>query len=198
MKNWILAFMFFALSTATIFAQEEINEAVMLDENGIEIVEEQPVQTKKVVLENKKAVKAEAKKTVSTTTSEVKEEKVGGPIMHFETKTVDYGTIKKGSDPIRILTFSNTGNEPLIIKHAKGSCGCTVPTAPKEPILPGESSQIEIRYDTKRVGPIRKTVRITTNEGDQPHILQVRGTIEVEAVQEALPVKKDGLLNEEG
>ena len=67
---------------------------------------------------------------------------VDGPKMTFESTTVDYGTIDKDSDPIRYAKFTNTGTEPLIIKHAKGSCGCTVPTVPKEPIMPGESGEI--------------------------------------------------------
>ncbi len=115
------------------------------------------------------------------------------PAMELASKTVDYGEITKGSDPLRSVKFTNTGNAPLIIKHAKGSCGCTVPNWPKEPILPGETSEIEIRYDTKRVGPIRKTVRITTNEGDQPHILQIKGLVKAEAPQETLPKKENGL-----
>ena len=115
------------------------------------------------------------------------------PVMTLESSTVDYGTIGKGSDPLRKVSFTNTGNAPLIIKHAKGSCGCTVPNWPKEPILPGETSEIEIRYDTKRVGPIRKTVRITTNEGDQPHILQIKGLIKAEAPAETLPTNENSL-----
>ena len=125
-----------------------------------------------------------------TMTEEVSTDK---PIMTLASTTVDYGEIAKSSDPLRSVSFTNTGNAPLIIKHAKGSCGCTVPNWPKEPILPGETSQIEIRYDTKRVGPIRKTVRITTNEGDEPHILQITGLITAEAPAETVPVKEGGL-----
>jgi len=115
------------------------------------------------------------------------------PVMTLESTDVDYGEIEKGSDPLRSVSFTNTGNAPLIIKHAKGSCGCTVPDWPKEPILPGETSEIQIRYDKKRVGPIRKTVRITTNEGEQPHILQIKGLIRAQAPAENLPVKEGGL-----
>lgn len=100
-----------------------------------------------------------------------------GPKMEFESTVVDYGTIAKNSDPIRIAKFTNTGTEPLIIKNAKGSCGCTVPSWTKEPIMPGESSEIEVRYTTNRVGTINKTVRITTNEGGQPHVLRVKGKV---------------------
>ena len=116
-----------------------------------------------------------------------------GPVMTFETTTVDYGTIDRGSEPLRSVNFTNTGNEPLIIKHAKGSCGCTVPIWPKEPIMPGETSQIEIRYDTKRIGVIRKTVKITTNEGGDPHVLQVVGKINSGPKEKNLPEKDFGI-----
>lgn len=115
------------------------------------------------------------------------------PVMTFESMEVDFGTIDKGSEPVRTLKFTNTGDAPLIIKQAKGSCGCTVPTVPKEPILPGQSDVIKVRYDTNRVGPIRKTVRITTNEGDTPHILQVVGHVNAAADKETMPVKEGGL-----
>ncbi|SRR6056297_638839 len=105
------------------------------------------------------------------------QETESGPKMEFESTVVEYGTIAKNSDPIRVAKFTNTGTEPLIIKNAKGSCGCTVPTWSKEPIMPGESSEIEVRYTTNRVGTINKTVRITTNEGGQPHVLRVKGKV---------------------
>ena len=124
-----------------------------------------------------------------------KSEIVDGPKMTFESTTVDYGTIEKDGDPIRYAKFTNTGTEPLIIKHAKGSCGCTVPTVPKEPIMPGESGEIKIRYATNRVGTINKTVRVTTNEGGQPHILRVKGKVLKEEAKESVPKNEDNMLN---
>ncbi len=135
-------------------------------------------------------VEKEVVKTEEVTETQVSTEK---PVMKLESTIVDYGEITKGSDPLRSVSFKNTGNAPLIIKHAKGSCGCTVPKWPKEPILPGETSEIEIRYDTKRVGPIRKSVRITTNEGDQPRMLQIKGLVTAEKKEETLPTKEGGL-----
>ena len=130
-------------------------------------------------------------------TEEVAAEEVNsGPKMEFETTTVDFGTIEKGSDPLRTVSFTNTGDAPLVIKQAKGSCGCTVPNWKKTPVMPGEASTMEIRYDTKRVGPIRKTVRVTTNEGGQPHVLQVRGTVKAEGEIENLPEKVNPLTGE--
>jgi hypothetical protein len=116
-----------------------------------------------------------------------------GPVMSLETVTVDYGTIDKGADPIRKFKFTNTGNEPLIIKSAKGSCGCTVPTYPQEPIMPGESASIDVRYDTQRVGQFTKTVTLTTNENDGSRTLTIKGEVKAPAVLEAVPSGNGGL-----
>lgn len=116
-----------------------------------------------------------------------------GAVMTFDVTTIDYGTIDKGSDPIRKFKFTNTGNEPLIIKTAKGSCGCTVPTYPKEPIMPGESNVIEVRYDTQRVGPFTKTVSITTNEATDTHTLTIKGDVKAPAAQESVPASTGGI-----
>ena len=102
---------------------------------------------------------------------------VKGPKMQFDVTTVDYGTLEKGGDPIRKFKFTNVGNEPLIIKTAKGSCGCTVPTYPKEPSLPGESNVIEVRYDTQRVGASQKQVTLTTNETGEDKVLTIKGEV---------------------
>ena len=93
-------------------------------------------------------------------------------------------------EPLRLAKFTNAGTEPLIISGAKGSCGCTVPNWPKDPIMPGESSQIEIRYDTKRVGGINKTVTVSSNDPAGPHIIKVIGTINAVAQEEGLPEKE--------
>jgi Protein of unknown function (DUF1573) len=101
----------------------------------------------------------------------------------------DYGTIEYNGEPLRVVKFKNTGTEPLIIKNARGSCGCTVPNWPKEPILPGETGQIEIRYATNRVGAIDKRVTVTTNE-EKEHIIKVIGKVleaPKPAVEEAVP-----------
>lgn len=136
------------------------------------------------------------------------------PKMEFEQTTVDYGNIEQDSDPLRTFTFKNNGNAPLIITGATGSCGCTVPSYPKKPIAPGETAVIEVRYDTKRVGAFRKSVRITTNEkvmkktkneqGEivekeeaQTHILYIKGDVaQAKAAPEGTPVKKKSIIEE--
>lgn len=120
---------------------------------------------------------------------------VSGPKMNFDVTTIDYGTIEKGGDPIRKFKFTNTGNEPLIVKTAKGSCGCTVPTYPKEPIMPGESNVIEVRYDTQRVGMFTKTVTLTTNETSDTHTLTIKGEVKAGETQETVPASTGGLKN---
>ena len=87
--------------------------------------------------------------------------------IEFKTDVIDYGEIAKGSDGVRTFEFTNTGDAPLIISNVKSSCGCTVPSKPDGPVAPGESSIIEVKYDTKRVGFIRKTVTVYSN-ADQP------------------------------
>ncbi|MBY8961195.1 DUF1573 domain-containing protein [Flavobacterium sp. D11R37] len=86
-----------------------------------------------------------------------------GPKIEFKSDTVDFGTVYKGEDSgIRTFEFTNTGNEPLIVKDVKSTCGCTVPSKPTEPIMPGKSDKIEIKYNMNP-GPIRKTITIMTN-----------------------------------
>lgn len=101
--------------------------------------------------------------------------------MEFKSETIDYGEIKKGSDGVRIFEFTNTGDAPLVIEDVKSSCGCTVPTKPEKPILPGETGKIEVKYDTNRVGPIRKTVTVYSNSEEPVKALKIKGTVIEEA-----------------
>lgn len=120
-----------------------------------------------------------------------------GPHLEWESTVVDYGDIKKGSDPVRKAIFYNKGTEPLIIKSARGSCGCTVPTWPKEPIMPGEKGVIEIRYDTQRVGPINKTVSVSTNESEEETRITIKGNISADEEQ-TLPKNDGNILTPKG
>ena len=101
----------------------------------------------------------------------------GGPQMKFETPVIDYGTIEHKADGQREFVFTNTGAAPLIISNARGSCGCTVPTFPKEPIPPGATGKIGVKYDTKRVGKFTKTITLTTNTIQKNKILTIKGEV---------------------
>jgi hypothetical protein len=101
--------------------------------------------------------------------------------IEFKTETVDYGEIKKGSDGIRVFEFTNTGEIPLIISKVSSSCGCTIPKKPEEPILPGKTGEIQVKYDTNRVGPIRKAITVISNAETPTKVLKIKG--EVKAVE---------------
>jgi hypothetical protein len=108
----------------------------------------------------------------------------------FDKLEFDYGTIKQGGDPNGEFSFKNVGKEPLIISNCQGSCGCTVPSWPKEPIKPGASAVIKVHYDTKRVGPINKTVTVTSNSLGGVVTLHIKGLIEAAPAEETFPGTK--------
>ena len=77
--------------------------------------------------------------------------------------TIDYGRVTKGNDSgIRVFEFTNTGNAPLIITNVLSTCGCTVPTKPEAPLMPGKKGKIEVKYNMA-TGPIRKTITVESN-----------------------------------
>ncbi|MBL7816826.1 MAG: DUF1573 domain-containing protein [Saprospiraceae bacterium] len=100
-----------------------------------------------------------------------------GPVMTFEKTEIDYGTVALGADGVRIFKFKNTGTEPLVIKNARGSCGCTVPKWPNEPIGVGKTGVIEVKYDTNRSGVFTKSVYVETNESNSQHTLTIKGSV---------------------
>lgn len=95
----------------------------------------------------------------------------------FKEETIDFGKIAKGSDGVRVFEFTNTGDKPLIITDVKSSCGCTVPKKPDGPVAPGASSTIQVKYDTNRVGPIRKTVTVYSNAEEAIKALKIKGEV---------------------
>ncbi len=97
--------------------------------------------------------------------------------IEFKTETVDYGEIEKGSDGVRVFEFTNTGNAPLIISKVSSSCGCTIPKKPEDPILPGKTGEIQVKYDTSRVGPIRKAITVISNADTPTKVLKIKGEI---------------------
>jgi hypothetical protein len=101
--------------------------------------------------------------------------------IEFTSDTVDYGEIEKGSDGVRVFEFKNTGTAPLIISKVSSSCGCTIPKKPEGPIMPGETGEIQVKYDTNRPGPIRKAITVLSNAETPTKILKIKGTVKVES-----------------
>ncbi|HEX5003002.1 MAG TPA: DUF1573 domain-containing protein [Bacteroidia bacterium] len=127
----------------------------------------------------------------STPTGEVNNDP-NAPEIVFETEVHDFGTIEYGGDGTYDFKFTNTGKSPLIISNARGSCGCTVPQWPKEPVAKGQSGVINVHYDTKRPGPFTKTVTISSNAKSATKVITIKGTVQpAEQSEGTMPVKKE-------
>lgn len=100
-------------------------------------------------------------------------------VVAFNESQFDFGAVQQDTKNEHVFAFTNTGSEPLIISNAKGSCGCTVPEYPKEPIAPGESGEITVVYSPgKQVGAQTKTVTVTANTDPPTTKLQIRAMVE--------------------
>lgn len=99
----------------------------------------------------------------------------------------DYGNIQQGDNGVCEFRFTNNGKEPLVITNCQGSCACAVPQCPKDPILPGKSGVIKVKYDTQKVGGIYKTVTINSNAKSGNIVLTIKGNVEAKPVDDVLP-----------
>lgn len=114
------------------------------------------------------------------------------PQIKFDKLIHDYGTIAQGANGEVEFSFTNKGNEPLILSRPRSSCGCTVPTWPKQPILPGKSETIKVTYNTARIGAFNKTVTIMSNAKNQIVVLRIKGKV-VDKLEDGAPVKESGI-----
>lgn len=116
------------------------------------------------------------------------EDNPNAPEISFEKLVHDYGVVAYGGDGVCTFKFTNTGKEPLILQQPQSSCGCTVPSWPKEPVLPGASDVIQVTYNTKKVGPINKTITVKSNAKSNTVVLKITGKVEPDPTQQ-LPEK---------
>ena len=114
-----------------------------------------------------------------------------GPKIEFKAETIDYGTVSKGDDSgLRVFEFTNTGDQELVITDVKSSCGCTVPSKPTEPVMPGKTGKIEVQYNMNP-GPISKTITVTSNAKNKEEgiiLLKIKGNVTVK--EEISPLEK--------
>ena len=104
--------------------------------------------------------------------------KLGGAKISFDKTEHDFGTIKEGDIVETVFLFTNTGKSELIISSAKGSCGCTVPEWPKEPILPGEKGEIKVKFNSDRKpNKQQKQVTLVTNTDGGKEILVIKAQV---------------------
>ena len=181
MKQFICLIAIFCLAATTTFAQKQ---------------KKADVKAADIKAAAAPATSVKASTTKPAAAASAAAVSIKGATMKFETETIDYGTVVQGADPLRKFYFTNTGSEPLIIKKAQGSCGCTIPTYPKEPIMPGQKGVIEVRYDTQRIGSFAKTVTITTNAAEENKVINIKGL--VEAQPEGTPTRSSGLIAPQG
>ncbi len=109
---------------------------------------------------------------------------VDGPKMVFEETEHQFGKIKQGEKVTHTFIFKNTGSAPLVINSASGSCGCTVPQWPKEPILPGDKGEVHVIFNsTGKRGVQSKSVTLNTNQGETPIRIYIKGEVIVPATK---------------
>ena len=122
-----------------------------------------------------------------------------GPKIEFAAKdnTIDYGTVSKATDNgVRWFEFTNTGDAPLIITNVKSTCGCTVPTKPSSPIMPGKSDKIQVKYNMS-TGAIRKTISVESNAVNYENgivALKIKGVVIGPPKEAGVMEKKKSLL----
>lgn len=116
-----------------------------------------------------------------------KKTKTSAPQLKFNKTRYDFGDIFKGSKGSYVFKFKNTGKTPLLLSKPESSCGCTVATWPKAPIMPGDSSEIKVTYNTSFEGSFNKTVVVNSNI-QKPIVLHIRGKV-VARPAAMIPVK---------
>jgi len=100
------------------------------------------------------------------------------PVMSFAALEHDFGTIKKGEKVNYTFKFENTGEADLLISNAVGSCGCTIPEFPKDPIKPGESGELKVSFNSAgKHGEQKKTVTVLTNTESGQEKLTIKASI---------------------
>lgn len=99
------------------------------------------------------------------------------PIFKFEKELINYGKIKQHTNGKRVFKFTNIGNAPLIIKDIKTSCDCAIPKKPEKPIMPGEKGEIEVAYDTSKLGGFSKQITIFSNAKNNRKMLRIKGFV---------------------
>ena len=116
--------------------------------------------------------------TTMSVSAQDKTPKTGGPQIVFDDESHNFGTIKEGIIAIYTFRFTNTGDQPLVLKDVRPSCGCTTPDWSKEPVQPGKTGQIIVKFNSAgRPGKFNKSITVTSNIPDATKILFISGTV---------------------
>ena len=120
-----------------------------------------------------------------------KSKKVKTPEITFVKLVHDYGQIEQGANGECEFEFKNTGKADLILTNCRSSCGCTVPSWPKDPIPPGKKAVIKVKYNTQRIGQINKTITVESNAVNDRVVLKITGNVNAKPT-EAAPENNSG------
>lgn len=112
------------------------------------------------------------------------------PVMTFDKTEHDFGTIGQREPQQTLFKFTNTGNAPLVITAAKSTCGCTVPEVPKEPIAPGESGELLVKFDGSGSNAVSKIVTVTANTAKGTEQLKIKAFVTPQDAVPAGPLKQ--------
>ncbi len=141
------------------------------------------------------SVSAQKAATVETDPKAAKPVNPNAPKIKFTEESYDFGTVIEGPQVTHDFKFKNEGKEPLILSNVHASCGCTVPTWPKEPILPGKESVISATYNTSgRPGAFTKTITVESNTGDGTKVVTIRGEVIKPEQDKSIPLAKPSML----
>ncbi len=114
----------------------------------------------------------------------------------FKEETYDFKEVPEGPQVTHEFKFSNTGKEPLILTNVRASCGCTTPSWPKEPVLPGKDAVILVTYNTQgRPGVFNKSVTINSNSDTPDKIIYIKGEVVKAEPEKSVPVEQPSLLS---
>ena len=114
-----------------------------------------------------------------------------GAEISFAEEKFNFGELEEGPKVSHEFTFVNTGKEPLVLTNVKASCGCTTPSWPKDPILPGEEGVILVTYNTsKRPGSFNKSITITSNALTASKVIFISGNVIAVPEEETMPIKQ--------
>ncbi|MFN8308877.1 MAG: DUF1573 domain-containing protein [Chitinophagales bacterium] len=110
-------------------------------------------------------------------------------------ESFDFGTVVEGPQVTHDFKFRNDGKEPLVLSNVRASCGCTVPTWPKEPVLPGKESVISATYNTQgRVGNFTKTITIESNASEPSKVVTIRGEVIRPEDDKSIPLARPSMM----
>ena len=105
------------------------------------------------------------------------------PVIEFDETVHDFGTIEQGTNVEHVFTFKNTGNAPLVITDATSTCGCTVPTFTEEPIAPGETGEMLVKFNGSGQNQVTKTVTVKANTEAGQEQVQIKAFVTPKEVQ---------------